>query len=56
VLERPSITVTVTVTGKAARGRESRALSKGRGLGGRRPAMGQLPEMACAVGVWHSGR
>jgi hypothetical protein len=54
--ERRSIIVTVTVTGKAMRRRESRALSKGCGLSGRRPAMGQLPEMASAVGVWHNGR
>jgi hypothetical protein len=46
----------VTVTGKAMRGRESRALSKCRGLGKQWPAMGQLPEMASAVGVWHSER
>jgi hypothetical protein len=56
VPERPSITVTATVTGKVTQGRKCKPLSKGRGLGGRWPAVGQLPEMASAVGVWRSGR
>jgi hypothetical protein len=49
--ERPSITVMVTVTGKAMRGRKCKLLPKGRGLGRRRPAVGQLLEMSSAVGV-----
>jgi hypothetical protein len=56
VLERPSITVTVTVTGKAAQGQCGRPLSNDRGLGKRRSVMGQLPETASVVGVWRSGR
>jgi hypothetical protein len=46
-----SITVTVTVIGKAMRGRKCKPLSKGHGLGRRWwPATGLLPEMASAVG------
>jgi hypothetical protein len=55
-LERPSIIVTVTVTGKAMQGRECKPLSKGYGPSGRWLAMGRLPKMSSAVGVWHSGR
>jgi hypothetical protein len=56
VLEIQSITVTATVTGKAMQGRKCKPLSKGYGLGKWRSAVGQVPEMLSAIGVWHSER